>query len=552
MGRLKQKIEVRAAKEAAAVRREQRKESSHSRKAKPASPVDKDRGKKELRRLRILHRLLQDLQEQMRMFRPEGRSRLHVKSTDRKLEKMMKSLESRRQHEAFLQPWEELLTRAVNELQMELATNQDKLRSFVSKLQESQDQNLGLPALARLVKIVAAINVKFSSYQCAIAGNWPNSLAANNFSTVFDFLESDYPVVTTPWGCIISPSGYMSMAQNEAFCEAVGIGEEQTKVFQSFYLLLSRLEDLLGLIMEIALCIDRDISLIKEIYLVDASPRSKTGPMTLDPEDVGSILTDIKRIEKALLGDATMNAPASECEAVAYLVFTCIHEAMAWLQNELYVGIADSSAPMLNPWQASELLRFMQRRYSDARTEDLLHRTRLIPVPTPYEADSDVVPSPTNPHELIYSPLPGSPQQEGSSDPIAISGPLGNVQDGSTSMQMWNHSHPHPHVIGVSSGVASPSMHPASPRGPHGPLARPDCPFNVGPDPIQEFVERRDQRRAARGRGVQAVRSLELTESGIFGPSSVTEGVTVPRSASLDNAEIVAIARAREYGRRPS
>ena len=331
-------------------------------------------GKEEaLVRLRSLHIQMRDLEQEMKVFE---NAVLPVDSVKEEL----------RNHKEKDMSVNDFCQECMNKLGIELAKEYDVLRNEFSK---GFTQHVHLTTEGDMYQLPSTISSAYSKharwvvYLCCILGNTPQWISADKYCMSYDTIEADYPFVHEHIGVFLNASSYLLIIQDEKLSAQFHFDDRQKMAFKKCYAMVSRLEDMLSLVVNSAYKIDESLAMLSKTYLQSAV-ESPSEAAAKDAQSIQNMMKEINEIQESLIGGVPIASSASKGEVLGLIAFKCICQALIWLQGELHLSTfvlsrsGTKSAPLLNPLQSAASMIHVTRACIKERTKDILYKTASV------------------------------------------------------------------------------------------------------------------------------------------------------------------------------
>merc|ERR1712159_595422 len=255
-------------------------------------------GKEEaLVRLRSLHIQMRDLEQEMKVFE---NAVLPVDSVKEEL----------RNHKEKDMSVNEFYQECVNRISLELAQQYDLLRNEFSKgfTQHGQSMEGHWYQLQSTISAVHSKHARYMTYLCCKLGNTPQWISADKYCMIYDTIEADYPFVHEHIGVFLNASSYLSIIQDEKLSDQFHFNDRQKMAFKKCYAMVSRLEDMLSLVVNSAHKIDESIAMLFKTYLQSAV-ESPSEAAAKDAQSIQNMMKEINEIQESLIGGVPIAHP---------------------------------------------------------------------------------------------------------------------------------------------------------------------------------------------------------------------------------------------------
>ena len=313
-----------------------------------------------VKNLNVLHRILQTLEQEMTVF----------ESCYIPLDEVKRSLVEGEE--------KKMIGAELVKTSMQLASDFDKIRCLYSQGFSKEMSHTDLYTLQNVIAESVATTGKYCAYLVCNLGATPHVVSKNNYEIVYDVVESDYPVVNEWLDVALNPCGYLNIIQD---CASFRFEPHQKTMFKFAYSLLSRMEELLGCLVNSAATIDATLVTLRRHFLQPTS----AGTLPADPQQalrVQSSLKEISRMQEHLLGGLPYHASATHGEVLGLLALKCSSHAMVWLQTELHSHTCVLSKdggkglPLLSCFQRAGSVTHVAHMCNRVRTQDLLIKAK--------------------------------------------------------------------------------------------------------------------------------------------------------------------------------
>jgi len=313
-----------------------------------------------VKNLNVLHRILQTLEQEMTVF----------DSCYIPLDEVKRSLVEGEE--------KKVIGGELVKTSMQLASEFDKIRCLYSQGFSKEMSHADLYALQNVIAENVATTSKYCAYLACKLGATPHVVSMNNYEVVYDIVESDYPVVNEWLDVALNPCGYLNIIQD---CASFRFEPHQKTMFKFAYSLLSRMEELLGCLVNSAATIDATLRTLQRHFL---QPTSAEIPPA-DPQQalrVKSSLEEISRMQEHLLGGLPYHGSATHGEVLGLLALKCSIHSQIWLQTELHSHTCVLSKdgrkgmPLLSCFQSAGSITHVAHMCNRVRTQDLLIKVK--------------------------------------------------------------------------------------------------------------------------------------------------------------------------------
>merc|ERR1711977_150916 len=330
-------------------------------------------GKEEaLVRLRSLHIQIRDLEQEMKVFE---NAVLPVDSVKEEL----------RNHKEEDMSVNDFCQECMNRISLELAQQYDLLRNEFSKgfTQHEQSMEGHWYQLQSTISAVQSKHARYMTYLCCKLGNTPQWISADKYCMIYDTIEADYPFVDEHIGIFANASNYLSINQDEKLSAQFHFNDRQKMAFKKCHAMLTRLEDMLSLVVNSAYKIDESIAMLSKTYLQSAV-ESPSEAAAKDAQSLQNMMKEINEIQESLIGGVPIASSASRGEGLGLIAFKCICQALIWLQSELHVSAfvlsrrGGNSRPIMNPFQSAGSMINVTQVCIKERTKDFLSKTASV------------------------------------------------------------------------------------------------------------------------------------------------------------------------------
>jgi hypothetical protein len=146
--------------------------------------------------------------------------------------------------------------------------------------------------------------------------------------------------------------------------------------------MISRLEDLMGCIVNLAVNIDEEINCLVERYLQPGRDLSDDDKRVV--QDVRKMLREMTDIEDSLLQGMSVNEAATKGQILGLVAFFCMHQVNLWLNRKIFfqskVFEKPSDELFLCPLQSAGGLLKIAEMCNTVRRRDLLSKTAHIKI----------------------------------------------------------------------------------------------------------------------------------------------------------------------------
>merc|ERR1712224_563814 len=273
----------------------------------------------------------------------------------------------------------------VNRISLELAQQYDLLRDEFSKgfTQHGQSMEGHWYQLQSTISAVQSKHARYMTYLCCKLGNTPQWISADKYCMIYDTIEADYPFVHEHIGIFLNASSYLLIIQDEKLSAQFHFDDRQKMAFKKCYAMVSRLEDMLSLVVNSAHKIDESIAMLFKTYLQSAV-ESPSEAAAKDAQSIQNMMKEINEIQESLIGGVPIASSASKGEVLGLIAIKCICQALIWLQGELHLSTfvlsrsGTKSAPLLNPLQSAASMIHVTRACIKERTKDILYKTASV------------------------------------------------------------------------------------------------------------------------------------------------------------------------------
>ena len=340
----------------------------------PYAAASAPQGKEEaLRRLRSLHIQMRDLEQEMKVFE---NAVLPVDSVKEEL----------RNHKEKDMSVNDFCQECMNKLGIELAKEYDVLRNEFSK---GFTQHVHLTTEGDMYQLPSTISSAYSKharwvvYLCCILGNTPQWISADKYCMSYDTIEADYPFVHEHIGIFANASSYLSINQDEKLSAQFHFNDRQKMAFKKCHAMLTRLEDMLSLVVNSAYKIDESLAMLSKTYLQSAV-ESPSEAAAKDAQSIQNMMKEINEIQESLIGGIPIASSASRGEILGLIAFKFVSHALVWLQSELHVSAfvlsrrGGNSRPIMNPFQSAGSMINVTQVCIKERTKDFLSKTASV------------------------------------------------------------------------------------------------------------------------------------------------------------------------------
>jgi len=287
----------------------------------PAGAPGKE-GEEALRNLRSLHRLLGDLEQEMKVFQNVS---LPIGDAAQELAHGMARAQSADPFPAYVE--------SKKRTNLAIASEYDKLKLELDKsyTQQIQISEGDLYTLQRSLFNVVHYHARYVAFICALLAKKPAWVSENKYSMVYDFVESDYPFSNDKVDALVNASGLLSIIQDDKVADQFHFDERQKGVFNKCYGMLTRFEDMLICIVNLGMTIDDSIATLLKTYLKPAM-ESPGGAEAEVVQDIQKMMNEISQIEESLLEGLPVSETATKGETLGILVFKAVCQAIIWFQ----------------------------------------------------------------------------------------------------------------------------------------------------------------------------------------------------------------------------
>merc|ERR1711977_711631 len=207
-------------------------------------------------------------------------------------------------------------------------------------------------------------------------------VSEDGYSMVYDSIEEGYPFMQRRLGIYNGLSGILSTVEKG---ESTGpFGFEEQQAFRRGSRMISRLEDLMSCIVNLAVNIDEEINCLVERYLQPGRDLSAEDRRVV--QDVRGMLREMTEIEDSLLQGMAVNEAATKGQILGLVAFFCALEIAPTLYREFYVTSSifkeydGTDAPVLSPLQSASCHLYYIGVCNEVRRESLLEQTAAYDV----------------------------------------------------------------------------------------------------------------------------------------------------------------------------
>eukprot|EP00212_Chloropicon_laureae_P003123 CAMPEP_0197487018 /NCGR_PEP_ID=MMETSP1311-20131121/2022_1 /TAXON_ID=464262 /ORGANISM="Genus nov. species nov., Strain RCC856" /LENGTH=417 /DNA_ID=CAMNT_0043030463 /DNA_START=181 /DNA_END=1434 /DNA_ORIENTATION=+ len=339
----------------------------------PAGAPGKE-GEEALRNLRSLHRLLGDLEQEMKVFQNVS---LPIGDAAQELAHGMARAQSADPFPAYVE--------SKKRTNLAIASEYDKLKLELDKsyTQQIQISEGDLYTLQRSLFNVVHYHARYVAFICALLAKKPAWVSENKYSMVYDFVESDNPFSNDKVDALVNASGLLSIIQDDKVADQFHFDERQKGVLNKCYGMLTRFEDMLICIVNLGMTIDDSIATLLKTYLKPAM-ESPGGAEAEVVQDIQKMMNEISQIEESLLEGLPVSETATKGETLGILVFKAVCQAIIWFQVEFYCNsfvlseYGPKSPPILNPLQSAACCLHISNTIRKTLFQDLLYKTTSI------------------------------------------------------------------------------------------------------------------------------------------------------------------------------
>lgn len=352
-------------------------ETQKRKKMSPASKVDEENCR-QARNIGTLHGLLRDLAQEMKSF--DYQLPLH-------------EIDDRVKEGEDPATLKDVLSKKKDAISMKLAEEYDQVYQIHQKVSSDIQRGLtteildgALYTLQGYLSRTVALQGKYSAYLISIVNQNPEWVSEDCYSLIYDSLEADFPFMHEKVGLWLSASGLFAILEKGEKTSQLQFHEHEKAALQKGFAMISRVEDLLVCIMNIAIKIDEDIEAVVAKYV---QPPGSKGKERSEAElkfvqDIHKMLKDMTEIEDSLLGGLTLNQSFSKGQILGLVAFYCRCQIGSWLNRELYAKSYVLSAyegklePVLSPLQAAGCMMYFLQTCNNVRRQELLHQTNAF------------------------------------------------------------------------------------------------------------------------------------------------------------------------------
>lgn len=352
-------------------------EKQKRQKMSSASKVDEENCR-QARNIGTLHALLGDLAQEMKSF--DYQLPLH------EIDDRVKEGED----PAILK---DVLSKKKDAISMKLAEWYDQVYQIHQKVSSDIQRGLtteildgALYTLQGYISRTVTLQGKYSAHLISIVNQNPEWVSADSYSLIYDSLEADFPFMHEKVGLWLSASGLLAVLEKGEKTSQLQFHEHEKAALQKGFAMISRVEDLLVSIMNIAIKIDEDIEAVVAKYVQPAGSKGKerSEAELQFVQDIHKMLKDMTEIEDSLLGGLTLNQSFSKGQILGLVAFYCRCQIGLWLNRELYEKSYVLSAyegklePVLSPLQSAGCMMYFLQTCNNVRRQELLHQTNAF------------------------------------------------------------------------------------------------------------------------------------------------------------------------------
>jgi hypothetical protein len=337
-----------------------------------ASLSDEEKCKQALASINTLHGLLRDLIVEMRTFEyplPLHEVKVHAEEVEDE-EGLTKLL---------LKEKDAIAIKIAKQLDHIFQTNQ-KISSALGSGLTREAFDRVLYTLQGRMNELKGLFEKYTANRLTVANLNIDWLSADNYTLAYDFVEAVSPFVHDKVDVCVSPAATLSILEKgETSCRFTE-GEKQE--LREDFRMISRLEDLMGCIVNLAVNIDEEINCLVERYLQPGRDLSDDDKRVV--QDVRKMLREMTDIEDSLLQGMAVNEAATKGQILGLVAFFCGREIALMTYRELfsastifkeYDGTEGPSVPVLSPLQSASCILYYMGVCNEVRRESLLEQT---------------------------------------------------------------------------------------------------------------------------------------------------------------------------------
>jgi len=339
-----------------------------------ASLSDEERCKQALASINTLHGLLRDLIVEMRTFEyplPLHEVKVHAEEVE---------------DEAGLT---KLLLKEKDAISIKIAKQLDHIFQTNQKISSELGGGVTREALDRVLYTLQGrmselkgLFEKYTANRLTVANLNIDWLSADNYTLAYDLIEAVSPFVHDKVDVCVSPAATLSILEKgEIACRFT---EGEKKELREDFRMISRLEDLMGCIVNLAVNIDEEINCLVERYLQPGRDLSAEDKRVV--QDVRKMLREMTEIEDSLLQGMAVNEAATKGQILGLVAFFCALEIAPTLYREFYVTSSifkeydGTDAPVLSPLQSASCHLYYIGVCNEVRRESLLEQTAGVGV----------------------------------------------------------------------------------------------------------------------------------------------------------------------------
>jgi len=337
-----------------------------------ASLSDEERCKQALASINTLHGLLRDLIVEMRTFEyplPLHEVKVHAEEVE---------------DEAGLT---KLLLKEKDAISIKIAKQLDHIFQTNQKISSELGGGVTREALDRVLYTLQGrmselkgLFEKYTANRLTVANLNIDWLSADNYTLAYDLIEAVSPFVHDKVDVCVSPAATLSILEKgEIACRFT---EGEKKELREDFRMISRLEDLMGCIVNLAVNIDEEINCLVERYLQPGRDLSAEDKRVV--QDVRKMLREMTEIEDSLLQGMAVNEAATKGQILGLVAFFCMHQVNLWLNRKIFfqskVFEKPSDELFLCPLQSAGGLLKIAEMCNTVRRRDLLSKTSHIKI----------------------------------------------------------------------------------------------------------------------------------------------------------------------------
>jgi len=205
-------------------------------------------------------------------------------------------------------------------------------------------------------------------------------LSEDDYTLAYDSIEAVSPFVHDKIDVCLSPAATLSILEKGKISSQFTEGEK--KELREDFRRISRLEDLMGCIVNVAINIDEEINCLVERYLKPGRTLSEEDKKTV--QDVRKMLREMTDIEDSLLQGMSVNEAATKGQILGLTTYFCMDQVNLWLHRKIFfqTKVFDkcNKELFLCPLQSAGGLLQIAETCNTVRRKDLLLKTAHIQI----------------------------------------------------------------------------------------------------------------------------------------------------------------------------